>query len=240
MSRITARKHDPASTIQGIGIPDSKLCRQITELVRDTESDLLFNHSSRVYSFAALTGLRRNLRFDRELLYAGAMFHAMGLTPRHSSRTERFEVDGANVARDFLKAHNIAQGDIDLVWTAIALHTTPGGRGLSAHPSFQGGHHPDLLRWHQAQARHDVRQRQGRRPRRQGPQLPARQFLHCDPGIALDGLSKASADLANGRIGKMCARNMPPASRPTSFHFDARNAAVSRTTGSAVFGARPT
>jgi hypothetical protein len=126
MSTITARKHDPASAIQGIGIPDSKLCRQITELVRDTESDLLFNHSSRVYCFAALTGLRRNLRFDRELLYAGAMFHDMGLTPRHSSRTERFEVDGANVARDFLKAHNIAQGDIDLVWTAIALHTTPG------------------------------------------------------------------------------------------------------------------
>jgi hypothetical protein len=47
MSTITARKHDPASAIQGIGIPDSKLCRQITELVRDTESDLLFNHSSR-------------------------------------------------------------------------------------------------------------------------------------------------------------------------------------------------
>jgi hypothetical protein len=44
----------------------------------------------------------------------------------HSSQTERFEVDGANAARDFLKAHKIAQSDIDLVWTAIALHTTPG------------------------------------------------------------------------------------------------------------------
>ena len=88
--------------------------------------DLLFNHSSRVYCFAALTGLRRGLPFDRELLYAGAMFHDMGLTPRHSSRTERFEVGGANVARDFLRAHHIAPSDIDLVWTAIALHTTPG------------------------------------------------------------------------------------------------------------------
>ena len=130
MSTITARKHDrehySAGAVRSIEIPDSKLCRRITELVRDTESDLLFNHSSRVYCFAALTGLRRNLRFDRELLYAGAMFHDMGVTPRQSSRTERFEVDGANVARDFLKAHNIAQGDIDLVWTAIALHTTPG------------------------------------------------------------------------------------------------------------------
>jgi hypothetical protein len=130
MSTITASKDDrerySASAIRSIDIPDSKLCRRITELVRDTESDLLFNHSSRVYCFAALTGLRRGLTFDRELLYAGAMFHDMGLTSRHSSRTERFEVDGANVARDFLRAHHIAPSDIDLVWTAIALHTTPG------------------------------------------------------------------------------------------------------------------
>src|SRR6202022_597663 len=74
----------------------------------------------------ALPGRRPELPFDRELLYAGAMFHDMGLTPRHSSRTERFEVDGANVARDFLRAPHIAPSDIDLVWTAIALHTTPG------------------------------------------------------------------------------------------------------------------
>ena len=74
----------------------------------------------------ALTGRRRSLRFERELLYAGAMFHDMGLIRQHSSRTERFEVDGANAARDFLKANGIAQNDIDVVWTAIALHTTPG------------------------------------------------------------------------------------------------------------------
>jgi HD domain len=114
------------TTIEGIAIPDSKLCKEITELVRDTETELLFNHSSRVYYFGALTGLRRGLKFDRELLYAGTMFHDMGLTARHSSRTERFEVDGADTARHFLKAHKIAQSDIDLVWTAIALHTTPG------------------------------------------------------------------------------------------------------------------
>ena len=114
------------SVIETIGIPDSKLCKEITELVRDTESGLLFNHSSRVYYFGALTGVRRGLTFDRELLYAGAMFHDMGLTPHHSSQSERFEVDGANAARDFLKARGIAPHDIDTVWTAIALHTTPG------------------------------------------------------------------------------------------------------------------
>jgi hypothetical protein len=54
------------------------------------------------------------------------MFHDMGLTRAHSSANERFEVDGANAARDFLRSHHISQQDIDVVWTAIALHTTPG------------------------------------------------------------------------------------------------------------------
>ncbi len=113
-------------TIGDISIPDSKLARDITALVRDTESPLLFHHSSRVYYFGALSGKRRGLKFDPELLYAGAMFHDMGLTHQHSSEHERFEVDGANAARDFLRSHGISQGDIDTVWTAIALHTTPG------------------------------------------------------------------------------------------------------------------
>ena len=113
-------------TVEGIRIPDSRLAREITELVRDTESTLLFHHSSRVYYWGALAGKRRGLKFDRELLYAGAMFHDMGLTPVHSSAHERFEVDGANAARDFLRSHGIGENDIATVWTAIALHTTPG------------------------------------------------------------------------------------------------------------------
>lgn len=113
-------------SIDGIRIPDSALAREVTELVRDTESPLLFHHSSRVYYFGALAGKHRGLSFDPELLYTGAMFHDMGLTPTHSSSNERFEVDGANAARDFLRRHGIAQSDIDTVWTAIALHTTPG------------------------------------------------------------------------------------------------------------------
>jgi len=112
--------------LAGIRIPDSKLAREITEVVRDTETSLLFHHSSRVYYWGALAGKRRGLRYDPELLYAGAMFHDMGLTPRHSSAEERFEVDGANTAREFLRSRGIGQQDIETVWTAIALHTTPG------------------------------------------------------------------------------------------------------------------
>lgn len=112
--------------IEGISIPDSKLARDITEVVRDTESPLLFHHSSRVYFFSALAGKQRNLKCDAELLYAGAMFHDMGLAVAHRSPHDRFEVDGANAARDFLRAQGIAESDIGTVWTAIALHATPG------------------------------------------------------------------------------------------------------------------
>jgi hypothetical protein len=121
-STINAMHHSMA----GITVPDSKLAREVTELVRDTEPPLLFHHSSRVYYWGALTGKRRGLRFDPELLYAGAMFHDMGLTPQYASADKRFEVDGANVARDFLRSHGIAERDTETVWTAIALHTTPG------------------------------------------------------------------------------------------------------------------
>ncbi|MCI3208597.1 MULTISPECIES: HD domain-containing protein [Pandoraea] len=114
------------ANIAGIAVPDSAFAREITEIVRDIESPLLFNHSSRVFYFAALAGKHRGLKFDPELLYCGCMFHDMGLTHQHSSACERFEVDGANAARDFLKRKGITQADIDVVWTAIALHTTPG------------------------------------------------------------------------------------------------------------------
>jgi hypothetical protein len=112
--------------IAGIRVPDSAIARAATELVRDTEDDLLYNHSRRVFFWGALTGGRRGLKYDPELLYLGAMFHDMGLTKAYSSPDLRFEVDGANAARDFMKGHGISDRDIEDVWTAIALHTTPG------------------------------------------------------------------------------------------------------------------
>ncbi|MGQ3673921.1 HD domain-containing protein [Xanthobacter sp. TB0139] len=115
----------PAS-VNGITIPDSALCHAITEFARDTVSDLLFNHSSRVFFFGALAGQQRGLTFNPELLYAATMFHDIGLMPSHSSDNLRFEVDGANAARDFLQSYNVDASDIEKVWTGIALHTTPG------------------------------------------------------------------------------------------------------------------
>ncbi|MFC3675404.1 HD domain-containing protein [Ferrovibrio xuzhouensis] len=113
-------------TIAGIHVPDSALARAATQLVRDTEDDLLYNHSRRVFFWGALTGERKTLKYDPELLYIGAMFHDMGLTAAHASPDLRFEVDGANAARAFLKGYGVPERDIEDVWASIALHTTPG------------------------------------------------------------------------------------------------------------------
>src|SRR3954462_8027014 len=93
-------------------IPDSLLAKEATDVLREHSTKLLFNHSMRVYLFAAEQGRQRQLRFDRELLYVAAAFHDLGLIKEFSSADERFEVDGANAARQFLSAHNIPEDQV--------------------------------------------------------------------------------------------------------------------------------
>lgn len=112
--------------IEGVRIPDSTIAREVTEFIRDAESALLFHHSVRVYFWGAMTGNRRGMIYDPELLYAAAMFHDLGLTERFGDNQLRFEIDGANAAGDFLRSRGISQHEIEIVWNAVALHTTPG------------------------------------------------------------------------------------------------------------------
>lgn len=116
-----------ARTIAGIGIPDTPLVRATTDFIRQREDDLLFDHSVRVYLFGALQARRRGIDVDHELLYVGAMFHDLGLTePFRTESRLRFEIDGANAARDFLLERGVSEADARKVWLGIALHTTPG------------------------------------------------------------------------------------------------------------------
>jgi HD superfamily phosphodiesterase len=111
--------------IAGVTIPDSPLAAEATELVRDAAPDLLFHHSRRVFLFGSLHGSRLGLTVDPELLYVGAMFHDLGLTPKYRGQEQRFELDGADEARRFLTAHGVGEAGIRKVWEGIALHTTP-------------------------------------------------------------------------------------------------------------------
>ena len=113
-------------TIADVVIPDTALVRDVTAFIREAEDDLLFDHSRRVFLFGALQGRRRGLKPDLELLYGGAMFHDIGLTRRYRTSMLRFEVDGANAARDFLLERGVDEAAARNVWLSIALHTTPG------------------------------------------------------------------------------------------------------------------
>jgi hypothetical protein len=114
-----------AEVIAGIRIPDSKLAREATDLLREHGTPLLLAHSLRVYLFGEIQGRHRGWAVDHELFYVGAMFHDLGLTAKYRSPDHRFEVDGANAARDFLRANGIDEEAAGVVWDAIALHTTP-------------------------------------------------------------------------------------------------------------------
>lgn len=113
-------------TIAGVAIPDTALVRETTEAIHNTEDDLLFDHSRRVFLFAALRGRRLGLQPDLELLYVAAMFHDLGLTQRYRTSMLRFEIDGANAARDFPVHRGVDAADARKVWLSIALHNTPG------------------------------------------------------------------------------------------------------------------
>ena len=115
-----------ATTQMNIRIPDTKLTREAHDILREYSTELLYNHSNRVYLFAAEQGRKKGLRFDPELLYVSAAFHDLGLLSEYSSETERFEVDGANAAKAFLTSHGIPVEVAQTAWEAIALHTTPG------------------------------------------------------------------------------------------------------------------
>ena len=113
-------------------IPDSLLAKEATEILREHSSDLLFNHSMRVYLFAAEQGRQQKLGFDAELLYIAAAFQDLGLTKKCSSENERFEVDGANAARQFLTAHHVPEEQVKRSGKRLLYTLLPASRSIYA------------------------------------------------------------------------------------------------------------
>lgn len=111
--------------IAGVAIPDSPLCAATTEYARRMCAPFLFNHVMRTYVFGVIAGRRSSARYDDELLYTGCLLHDLGLCP-DVPVAERFEVDGADAARRFLTEQGMDEVRVDIVWDAIALHTTAG------------------------------------------------------------------------------------------------------------------
>ncbi|MDX6230918.1 MAG: hypothetical protein QOI76_4308, partial [Frankiales bacterium] len=60
-------------------LPDSVLTRAADDLARRLLTRALLNHSYRTYAYGAALGERENLDVDRELLFAAALLHDVGL-----------------------------------------------------------------------------------------------------------------------------------------------------------------
>ena len=115
-----------SEVIAGVEVPDTEAVAESTRLLQEIASPLLYHHSRRVYLFGQMHARSLGIEPDAELLYLSAMFHDTGLLIPFSDREQRFEVDGADHARKFLIEHGFSDAAADTVWTAIALHTTPG------------------------------------------------------------------------------------------------------------------
>ncbi|MGW5514941.1 HD domain-containing protein [Nocardia africana] len=112
--------------IGGLRIPGTAAVAEATRLIRETTSPLIYHHSRRVYLFGLIHADRLGLTPDPELLYLAAIFHDRGLLTPFSDVVQRFEVDSADHARAFLAAQGFSPAAAETVWTAVALHTTPG------------------------------------------------------------------------------------------------------------------
>ncbi|MGH1349660.1 MAG: HD domain-containing protein [Methyloligellaceae bacterium] len=118
----------------GVKVPDSELCNAVTDYARHASEDFLFNHVMRSWAFAEIAGQEQGAVYDRELLYIAAVLHDLGLTDLAPVET-RFEVEGADMARAFLSEKGMSDRKIDIVWDAIALHTSmaiPAAKGPEA------------------------------------------------------------------------------------------------------------
>jgi hypothetical protein len=111
--------------VAGIKLPDSKLAREATDYVRALSAPVVFNHVLRTFLFGELLGRAKKLTFDDELLYFGAVLHDLGQTEKFMGE-QRFEVDGADAAAEFLKDQGAPKESIEVVWDAVALHTSRG------------------------------------------------------------------------------------------------------------------
>lgn len=109
--------------IAGIRLPDSPLCQAATELAERVSEPFLFHHVMRSYVYAEWIGQRKNLTYDREILYVSTVLHDLGLTDIAPVQA-RFEIEGADAAREFLAKQGMPERKLELVWDAIALHTT--------------------------------------------------------------------------------------------------------------------
>ena len=125
-------------------LPATPLAVRTVEFLRASVTEPVANHSLRSYLFAMLAAehecIRPTTDFDPELLFFACVLHDLG-TSAAARGSQRFEVDGADMAAGYLTDNGVDADGVGLVWEAIALHTSPGiaeRRGTLAYLTRRG------------------------------------------------------------------------------------------------------
>ena len=108
----------------GIRVPDSPLIAEALEYAQKLYEPYLFNHAVRSWLFAETIGHIRGIDYDREVVAVGTLLHDIGLTASVSG-ANRFEVNGADAARSFIKGEGLSDRRAQLIWDLVALNSTP-------------------------------------------------------------------------------------------------------------------
>jgi hypothetical protein len=109
--------------IAGVSVPDGPLITAAIEYARRLSEPYLFNHAMRSWLFAELMGRARNIDFDRDVVAVGTILHDIGLTAGVSG-PNRFEVNGADAARSFIRGRGLSDRQAQLIWDLVALNST--------------------------------------------------------------------------------------------------------------------
>ena len=110
--------------VAGVSLPDGSLAMAAADLARAASPPFLFNHCMRTFVFGALLAERDHVAYDQEMIFIAATLHDLGLTTRYATPDRSFEMDGADAAKAFLVARGVTEARAELVWNAIALHTS--------------------------------------------------------------------------------------------------------------------
>jgi hypothetical protein len=110
-------------------LPASPVAGEALALLVRAAGPAVANHSVRSWLLAKLLAEHRGIDLEHELspdlLFYSCILHDMGLTEL-GNRNQRFEVDGADLAAEFLTEQGLPGAEVDAVWEAIALHTSFG------------------------------------------------------------------------------------------------------------------
>jgi hypothetical protein len=120
----TARVAVPCRVLAGVSVPDTSLVARAIEYARTYSEPYLFNHVMRSWLFAVTLARLDNTPHDAEVLAVATVLHDVGLS-RDFDGPLRFEVQGANAAREFAREAGIDELRAQLIWDGVALNSTP-------------------------------------------------------------------------------------------------------------------